>query len=520
MIKMNCAREVALRIIEERPNEEIYTVASGVSPSGFVHIGNFREIATPYLVVKELRKLGKKVRYILSFDEFDRFRKVPGNIDPSYEKYIGMPYTDIPSPFTENESYASYMENRFLDELKAMDVEVECIYQTKEYQSGRYNKYIKIAMDNKDRIFDIIDEFRTQDATSEEKNNYYPISIYCNECKKDSTKILSYDRGTGEVEYICDCGHQEKITINTATNIKLQWKVDWPMRWMVEGVTFETGGIDHSAANGSKAVSEKIVREIFNYEPPVYIPYNFIGIKGGGAKMSSSTGNVLTLTDLLKVYDKNIIWWFYARFDNMHAFDIALDNDVIRYYSEYDRWVKLYFNGSIDEKNKSILDLTNVTEDYLNNPNFSYLATFLPIVNFDIDLLKELLSKENIDTSSKEFNERLKLATNWVNEYGTDYQVKLLEERNEEYYNTLNDLEKDWLSKTMSIIDKEFNTTDELQTALYDVVKDGVLIDKELKQAQKRYFGILYNMLLGRDQGPKLGLFLMAIDKEKIKTLL
>ena len=66
---MNWAKEVAMRIIEERPNEEVYTVASGVSPSGFVHIGNFREIATPYLVAKELRKLGKKVRYILSFDE-------------------------------------------------------------------------------------------------------------------------------------------------------------------------------------------------------------------------------------------------------------------------------------------------------------------------------------------------------------------------------------------------------------------------------------------------------------------
>ena len=140
---MNWAKEIAKKIIEERPNEEVYTVASGVSPSGFVHIGNFREIATPYLVAKELRKLGKKVRYILSFDEFDRFRKVPGNIASSYEKYIGMPYTEIPSPFTENESYASYMENRFLNELKAMDVDVECIYQAKEYQSGRYNKYIK-----------------------------------------------------------------------------------------------------------------------------------------------------------------------------------------------------------------------------------------------------------------------------------------------------------------------------------------------------------------------------------------
>ena len=310
------------------------------------------------------------------------------------------------------------------------------------------------------------------------------------------------------------------LNINNADNIKLQWKVDWPMRWMVENVTFETGGIDHSASNGSKAVSERVAREIYNYEPPVYIPYNFIGIKGGGAKMSSSKGNVLTITDLLKVYDKNIIWWFYARFDNMHAFDIALDNDVIRYYSEFDRWVKLYFNGNIDDKNRSILDLTNVKEDYLKYPNFSYLATFLPIVNFDIELLKELLSKESIDVNTKEFAERLELAKNWVKEYGADYQVNLLNERNNEFYETLSDLEKEWLSKTIDLLNEEFKTTDELQTALYSVVKDGVLVDKELKQTQKRYFQILYNMLLGKDQGPKLGLFLMAIDKEKIKSLL
>ena len=516
---MNWAREVAERIINERPNEEVYTIASGVSPSGFVHIGNFREIATPYLIVKELRKLGKNVRYILSFDEFDRFRKVPGNIDPSYEKYIGMPYTEIPSPFTENESYASYMENRFLNELKAMDVEVECIYQTKEYTSGRYNEYIKIALDNKDKIFDIIDDFRTQDATVEEKENFYPISIYCTNCRKDSTKILSYDKNTGDIVYTCSCGHTETININTARNIKLQWKVDWPMRWMIEKVTFETGGVDHSAANGSKAVSERIAREIYNYEPPVYIPYNFIGIKGGGAKMSSSTGNVLTLTDLLKVYDKNIIWWFYARFDNMHAFDIALDNDVIRYYSEFDRWVKLYFNGNIDDKNRSILELTNVEENYLNNPNFSYLATFLPIVNNDITLLKDLLHKENINTESDEFNSRLELAKYWVENYGTDYQVKLLEERNNEFYNTLNDTEKNWLLKTITLLDNSYNTTDELQTALYDVVKEDTL-EENLKQAQKRYFNILYNMLLGNDKGPKLGLFLMAVNKDKLKNLL
>jgi len=142
------------------------------------------------------------------------------------------------------------------------------------------------------------------------------------------------------------------------------------------------------------------------------------------------------------------------------------------------------------------------------------------LLNFDINLLKELLSKENIDVNTKEFTERLDLAKNWVSCYGSDYQVNLLVERNNEFYNTLNELEKEWLKKTILLLKKDYSTTDDLQTALYNVVKDGVLVDKELKQTQKRYFQILYNMLLGKEKGPKLGLFLMAVDKEYIKKIL
>lgn len=292
------------------------------------------------------------------------------------------------------------------------------------------------------------------------------------------------------------------------------------MRWMVEQVTFETAGMDHSAANGSKAVSERVVREIYNYEPPVFTPYNFIGIKGGGAKMSSSKGNVLTLTDLLKVYDKNIILWFYAKYDTMHAFDIALDNDVIRYYGEFDRYVKMYFNNTIDDKNRAIIEQTGVTKDYLNNPNFSYLATFLPIVNYNEELLKELLRKEQINCDTKEFSERLSRAKYWVETYGKDYQVKLLEEKNIEVYDSLSPLEKSWLEKTKEILENTYQTSEELQKELYSVVKTKDLSEEELKSTQKRYFQILYNLLLGTSKGPKLGLFLLALDKDKVKELI
>jgi lysyl-tRNA synthetase, class I len=517
---MNWAEEVARGLIEKYPDREIYTVASGVSPSGLIHIGNFREIVTTYFVAHELKKLGKNVRYILSFDDYDRFRKVPGGIDPSFDKYVGMPYTSMPSPFNTDKSYAREMEDVFLNELARLDIVPECIYQTEEYKSKRYIKYIRLAMKRRFEIFDILAKYKTQEFTEEEKLSYYPINIYCDTCGKDSVTVTSYDVETGDMTYKCACGNEVSINIDDATNIKLQWKVDWPMRWMVEEVIFEPGGRDHSSATGSYVVAKEIAKEIFGYEAPKYIPYEFIGIKGGGTKMSSSLGNVLTLTELLKVYDKHLILWFYAKYKPDVAFDIALDNDVIRYYSEFDRFVKQYFNGTIDEKNKSIISLTNVTEDYLNNPSFNYMAAFLPMVNYNVDMLKQLLQKENIDCENTYFNDRLDLARNWVESYGKDYQIRLVNAKNDGYYVNLTDIEKDWIKETVMLLDSDYSSSDELQTLLYAVAKVGLSDEKEIKDCQRRYFQILYNLLLNSDKGPKIGLFLMAISKEKVKELL
>ena len=514
------ACEIAERIIKERPNEMVYTIASGVSPSGFVHIGNFREIVTPYFVAKALANLGKKVRFILSLDEYDRFRKVPGNIPQEYSKYIGMPYVDIPSPFSQDESYAEFFEKRFLSELQKVGIEVECIYQAKQYRNGRYAEKVKLAMDKRKEIFDIIDSFRTYAAEEGERDNYYPISIYCEKCDKETKNILSYDPTNADVEYYCECGHKHTINLFKDFIYKLQWKVDWPMRWQQENVVFESGGMDHSTINGSHDVAERISREIFNFNPPIYEPYNFIGIKGGGAKMSSSTGNVLTLTDLLNVYDKNLILWFYAKYKPMQNFNIAFDNDVIRYYSEFDRYVKLLVENKIDEGNREILKFTGVDNEYINYPNFSYLATFLPIVNYNEDLLAKLMQKENIDTTTKYYNERLQKAKFWVENYGKEYQINLLTKRNEEFYSTINDEEKLWVKKTLPILDKEYSSSDELQTEIYGVVKYLNLEPQELKKYQKRYFEVLYNLLLGKSQGPKLGIFLLAVEKEELKKLL
>jgi len=134
------ADQIADIIIKERGNKREYVCASGITPSGTIHIGNFREIITTDLVVKALEDKGKKVRFIYSWDDFDRFRKVPKNVSKEYEKYIGMPLSDIPSPFEKGKSYAQHFEKELEEQLKKVGIKPEFIYQNKMNKNCKYAK--------------------------------------------------------------------------------------------------------------------------------------------------------------------------------------------------------------------------------------------------------------------------------------------------------------------------------------------------------------------------------------------
>ena len=132
---MHWSEEIAQRIIERNPEKEEYVCAAGISPSGSVHIGNFRDVATSYYVVRALRKMGKKARLLFSWDEFDRLRKVPSNIAkicPDFDKYLGMPYALIPDPYGKYSSYAEYNEKEYEKSLADMGIEIEYRYQGQE----------------------------------------------------------------------------------------------------------------------------------------------------------------------------------------------------------------------------------------------------------------------------------------------------------------------------------------------------------------------------------------------------
>ena len=140
---MHWSEEIAKKIIERNPDKEEYVCAAGISPSGSIHIGNFRDIATSYFVVRALRKMGRKARLLFSWDEFDRLRKVPVNVakaDSDMEKYIGCPYVDVKNPFKDDDckTYAEYFEREFERSIVKFGIELDYRHQAQMYRSGKY----------------------------------------------------------------------------------------------------------------------------------------------------------------------------------------------------------------------------------------------------------------------------------------------------------------------------------------------------------------------------------------------
>jgi lysyl-tRNA synthetase class 1 len=317
--------------------KELYTCASGITPSGTVHIGNFREIISVELVVRALRDAGKKVRFIYSWDDCDVFRKVPKNMpkQDELEKYLRLPITMVPDPWERDASYARHHEVDVESALPAVGIFPEFLYQAERYRSSLYAQGIRRALEHRDALKNILDKFRDEDHKIQ--GEWWPVSVFCDACNRDETGVDGWD-GEWALSYHCDaCGEARTVDIRSAPGIKLGWRIDWPMRWEYEKVDFEPAGKDHHSQGGSFDTARHVCREVYGRDAPVTFRYDFIGIKGSVGKISSSSGVVVALPDVLKVYTPQLVRYLFAGTRPGVEFTISFDLDVIKIYEDYDK---------------------------------------------------------------------------------------------------------------------------------------------------------------------------------------
>ncbi|HEV7876182.1 MAG TPA: lysine--tRNA ligase, partial [Nocardioides sp.] len=257
------AADDAIRHAERLGTDRVITCASGASPSGPIHLGNLREFLTVHFVAEEIRRRGLPVRHLHSWDDYDRFRKVPAGVDPSWAEHIGRPLSAVPDPWECHASWAEHFKAPLQAALAELGVEMEEVSQTERYRAGAYRDQILTAVAQRGNIERVMSRYRTKSApvaeTEEEAASLedsvandetdtggvgdlarFPYKPYCRECGRDTTTVTSYDDHTTDLAYTCTaCGFEGVTNLATQNEGKLVWKVDWPMRWSVEGVDFE-----------------------------------------------------------------------------------------------------------------------------------------------------------------------------------------------------------------------------------------------------------------------------------------
>lgn len=503
--------------------------ASGLSPSGPIHLGNLREAMTPHLVADEIRRRGRECDHLISWDDYDRFRRVPAGIDPSWAEHIGKPLTSVPAPpGSEHASWAEHFKAPMVRALERLGVQFRGISQTRMYTCGAYRERILVAMRERKRIDAILEQYRTLAKDEDDQpGEYYPYKSYCDSCERDLTRVTAYSEPM--LSYACECGHTATVDLTVHHHGKLVWKVDWPMRWAHEQVTFEPSGVDHTSPGSSFVVGGQIVTEIFGARQPIGPMYAFVGIKGM-AKMSSSKGNVPTPLEGLALMEPPLLRWLYARRRPNQSFDISFDQEMHRLYDEWDALGRKVSGGTASPADATAHDraIRVASGPLPATPRpFPYrtLASIVDITTGDpeqtLRILRDLDPAEPL-AALEDARPRLDCATTWVlTQVPPEQRTHLkdaqdLEVRSDERESLdllLEGLEQDW-------------SLDGLTRLVYGVPKRrlGLPLDTEptpeLKAAQRQFFALLYRLLIGRETGPRLPTLLLAAGPERIRRLL
>lgn len=499
------AFNIANRIIKNNPNKNEYILNCGTSTTGVSHIGNFREISIVYFVKRALEIKGKKARVILSFDDFDRFKKVPTGIDNSYSKFIAMPVCDIPSPYCENKSFAQYYEDLFLKELNDLEIDVQPINQYVRYKGGDYNSYYKSIFNKRKDIAQIINKFKTEPTENDEK--FLPFSIYCENCNKDLVTINKIDDKKDSVEYVCDvCGAVNNINVDS-NRLKPIFKVEWPMRWVYEGVDFEPSGRSHMTKNGAFDVACDICTNIFQGKSPIAEVYEFVELKGSTNRMSKTSGKTYTITDMLKIYSTKMLLWMFAKQHPNQAIVIDFGDDVLKNYFEYEKFLK-----SSQDNDILIKKLLNIDENELASSLVSFKTLVTEICAFTKE--EDIIKKYSKDKSSENVvAKKLQYAFNWVEI--NNKRSKLLSNVNSEYVASMTEEQKQQVKIIKdSINDYQKGPSIPLKNVMRN--KIDALSNFNLKESYKDF----YNLIFGEDKGAPIEKIVNHFDIKDILNLL
>jgi lysyl-tRNA synthetase class 1 len=485
------AREIIQRENQLRRNLKILRTESGIGASGLPHIGSLADATRSHAIALALENQNHSSELIAFSDDRDGLRKIPAGFPASLKKYIGYPVTSIPDPFGNcHPNFGDHMSSLLLDAFDACHLSYRFLSANEIYKKGILNTQIDLLLRNLP---------------------YFPV---CEKCGRIyTTQAYQYIEKEHRVLYKCNgmdlgnqwltgCGYDGEMDYRVGEG-KLAWKAEFAARWAALQISFEAYGKDIS---DSVRVNDRICREILHFEPPLHVQYE-VFLDKSGKKISKSKGNVFTPQRWFKYGSpQSLLLLTLKRFTGTRSLSVK---DIPQYMNELDDLEDIYFQKKqvtdVNEKAKLTglyLYCWNLQPPQEPRIHIAYsvllnLARVAP-QGSQIEFIKDRLLTYGYSIDSEDLEDRISYALNWI----TDIDVR------DNQSASLTSTEITALQEFTTILE-HIDTADEIQEVIFEIArKNDVKV--------RRFFQILYQILLGTSKGPRLGPYILDVGKEAV----
>ena len=498
------ARKLLDRVGDSAPDKGYVLFETGYGPSGLPHIGTFGEVVRTSMVRRAFAEISDLPTRLFAFsDDMDGLRKVPDNI-PNREmvaQHLGKPLTSIPDPFGTHESFGHHNNARLRAFLDQFGFDYEFKSSTECYRSGDFDEALMRLLQHYEAVMEIM----LPSLRQERAQSYSPFLPICPETGQVlQVEVITTDAAAGTITYRRDDGEEIK-TLVTGGKCKLQWKPDWAMRWYAFDVDYEMYGKD---LIDSARLSGRIVRTL-GHKAPEALTYELF-LDENGEKISKSRGNGLTIED----------WLAYAPGETLALFMFGkpkaakrLFFDVIpRAVDDYLSLLKKFSGEDAPQQLENPVWHIHRGEPPIKHTplSFNVLLNLTSVCNTeDKAVLWGFISRYAPDASPASETLLDELVGHAIRYYSDFVKPN-------KHYRSPGEMERVALEELAGELTQlqQNSTAEDIQTLVYEVGKHHSF------DSLRDWFKALYEILLGQEQGPRMGSFIALYGVDETINLI
>jgi len=515
---MDWADELAAQVRDRGPQ----VVNDSKTPSGTVHVGSLRGPVILDVIARALRANGVETTLLYGVDDLDPMDAQALLTPDAIEREMGRPLAHVPDPVGDcHASYARHFAGVFIETFAKLGIHPRYYWMSDIYPTGDLDRYIRLALDRAA----LVREIYRRVANVQHPDSWHPLGVICPTCGKIGTTIVTawdgervyFECRENLVAWAHGCGTTGWVSPFGGA-AKLPWNLEWAAQWSHFGVTIEPCGKDLSTAGGSRDRSDAIAREVFEREPPLNVPYEFLNI--GGKKMSTSKGRGAAAHTIAEVIPPEQLRFLFLRPRPNQAieFDPEGTDQIPRLFDEFDRFAAATAGHEIKGEippgfeatfRYSLLDPAAdvAAEAAAFRPAISHLAMLLQIPG--IDVAERVEAEKGSPLTEHEraiFDERAGAARAWLQTYAPDRARLAVRATLPPEAADLDPDQKEFLSglaETVSAAPPSGG--DAWQAAIFAAVTEAAL-------PAGRAFAAIYRVFLGRTNGPRAGWLLAGLE--------